>query len=168
MSEILRRLIAFVSRRLPPERSEWGVALVREADEIEEAGELASWTLGAAGFVARVRLAQLAPPPSLLGALIAAGAGLAWFDFHTEATQTSLVALLIASGAAGALVPQGARASGLLLGSAIAFGHLAMILSGRGVPRGHPHSAGSASLLFLLALPALGAALLGARLRRPA
>jgi hypothetical protein len=145
---VIRRLLlglAFrASRGLP---AEWAEAARAEAEHIGSTRELARWTLG----LARLRLRG--PGAWVLAAGVAAGVGL--LDRYSESGLTSMAMLAGGAAATGAATRR-PLVSGLVVGSGIA---VTQLVAGDVAHR---------LALFVLVLPALAAAAVGAQARRRA
>jgi hypothetical protein len=169
-TRVARAAMAAATARLPPERAEWGRAMLAELEAAESPRELLAWTAGGLATALRLRLRRPGTAVWLVGvggsfALI----GVLDWSPSDIANQTTLLALLVTAGGLGFAVPGARVATGLILGSAVAVLHVTYQLAGIQLPyAAEPAGMGGAISLLVLIVPAMVAAALGGVIRRRA
>jgi hypothetical protein len=163
---IIERLLARLLRFLPPGRRDLGAALLAEAAAVEPPAGRVRWLMGGFWFVWREALMR----PVLYGAGLLIGTAVVVTADRVgdsdDAGPVVLMVLLLTSAALGCVAPRRAWLAGLVPGAAIAVANLIYVTWGPA--RAHPMEPpgpGGAATLFVLVLPALIAAYLGAGAR---
>lgn len=161
MTKLLERAV----KLLPPNRAEYGRAMLAESAHVPD-GQRAGWASGGAWFITREILTAHGPFTAGIGGCIGL---LVVVDRSPSdvANQASLLVLLLSAGGLGAARPRRAAVVGLLVGGVLAAAHAIYQLAG--IPLPYPMSPeGWAGVLTLcaLVLPAIVAAYLGAALAR--
>jgi hypothetical protein len=154
-------------RWLPASRRDLGAALVAEAAAVPPGRPRLNWLAGGAWFA--LREGVIRRPGYWLG-LLAAAALLITVDRigrSDDAGQVSMLVLLAGASALGFAAPRRAWLSALVLGSALAVAGLVYAAAGTPpAPHVSPGGAAGAATLFVLLVPAAGAAAAGAGIRR--
>lgn len=161
MDRLREMLIGLV----PPRRRDWVRAALAEADAVGDGPERTAWTRSSTWFLLREALMRRV---LLLGGTASAVALIVVLDRSPsdDAGQVTMGAILLASGILGAAVGRRAWAVGIVIGSVIAVTHivsLALRIPEPGVEL--PPGWASTTSLFVLVIPSLVAAYVGAAIR---
>jgi hypothetical protein len=150
---------------VPPDRRDWVLAALAEAAALPAGPERATWVRSTIWFLVKEALVRRV---LLIATTAGAIAMIVALDRSPsdDAGQVTLAAILVASGVLGAAVGRRAWVVGIVIGSVVALVHivsLALRLPEPGLVL-PPGWAGTLSL-FVLVIPALIAAYLGAGIR---
>lgn len=162
-----QRWVARMGRVLLSSHADWINAIHAEVVAVPDRRRR-QWLTGVGWYVAKEVLMR---PTIYLVALTGAVALVLWADRSPSdvANQATLLLILISAGLLGFAGPRQAWVTGLLIGGSISFAHAVYILLDVRLP--YPTEpagwAGPATLL-ILTVPALGAAYIGAFIRRKA
>lgn len=156
------RLFAAAIRLLPPNRRELGKALLVEMSMVPAGRARLAWLAGGMWFVMR----ESAPRVLVYGiGVAAAAAALVVVDrlgTSDDSAQVSLLVLLVGTAVLGFAAPRWAWLSALLVGSALAVSGLVTALLDPAAHLPEPGGPAGAATLFVLVVPALAGAYLGA------
>jgi hypothetical protein len=150
---------------VPPRRRDWVRAALVEAAAVESPAEQASWVRSATWFLLKEALMRRV---LLLAATAGAITVIVAIDRSPsdDAGQVTLGAILLASGILGAVAGRRAWVVGIVIGSVVAVTHLvslALQIPEPGVQL--PPGWASTTSLFVLVIPSLVAAYVGAGIR---
>jgi len=166
------RLLTAAMRLLPARRRDLGAALIAELPALPPGARRIAWLIGGFWFVAKESAVRMVGYGLGLAVAVAVLVTVDRIGASDDSSQVSLLVLLVGAAALGFAAPRWAWLAGLVLGSAIAVS--AMASAAWGPPPSHPTNpsgVGGAATLFVLILPALLGAYLGAGaawlLRRP-
>jgi hypothetical protein len=148
------RLLALAIRLLPRRRRELGRALLAELAALPPGHRRSAWLIGGLWFVGKESAMRILPYGLGLGAATAVLLTIDRIGTSDDSGQVTLLVLLTGTAALGFAAPRFAWLSGLAMGSAIAVSALVAPTTAT-----HP---GNAATLFVLVLPALAGAYLGA------
>jgi hypothetical protein len=158
-----RRLLDLALRLLPPGRRELGEALLAEAAMVPPGRRRIGWLIGGLWFV--VREGAMRGLRYGLGLLVAVAAlvGIDRIGTSDDSAQVSLLVLLVGAATLGFVAPRWAWMAGLMLGSALAVaGIVAVVLFPDTARPPSPGGVAGAATLFVLIVPAMVAAYIGA------
>ena len=150
-------------RLLPERRRELGAALLAEASVLPPGWRRFAWIAGGFFFVAKESAMRAVGYGLGLAVAVALVVTLDRIGKSDDSSQVILLVLLVCAAALGFAAPRWAWLAGLTIGSAVAVTEMAT--AAWGPPPSHPtsiHSVGGAATLFVLIVPALISAYLGA------
>ena len=167
-----QRLLAAAIRLLPEHRRELGAALLAESAAVPPGRRRWVWLAGGLWFVIREGAMGKRGYGLGLAAAVAILVAVDRVGTSDDSGQVSLLVLLVGAAGLGFAAPRWAWLAGLVLGSAIAVSGMAYAAWGPAPAHPtHPSGVGGAATLFVLIVPALVSAYLGAGaawlLRRP-
>jgi hypothetical protein len=157
------RLLAAAIRLLPESRRDLGAALLAEASVLPPGWRRVAWLTGGFWFVAKESAVRMFGYGLGLAVAVAVLVTVDRIGTSDDSGQVSLLVLLVGAAVMGFLAPRWAWLAGLVLGSAIAVSEMAY--AAWGPPPAHPSNpsgVGGAATLFVLIVPALVSAYLGA------
>jgi hypothetical protein len=157
------RLLAAAIRLLPERRRELGAALLAEASVLPPGRRRSAWLTGGLWFVVKESAMRRFGYGLGLAAAVAVLVTVDRIGTSDDSAQVSLLVLLVGAATLGFAAPRLAWLAGLVLGSAIAVS--AMAYAARGPTPSHPMNpsgVAGAATLFVLVVPALASAYLGA------
>jgi len=157
------RLLESALRLLPGPRRELGEALLAEASVVAPGWRRFAWIAGGFLFVARESAMRVVGYGLGLAVAVALVATLDRIGTSDDSGQVVLLVLLVCAAALGFIAPRWAWLAGLVVGSAVAVTAMATAAWGP-APTGKTsiHTVGDAATLFVLIVPALISAYLGA------
>jgi hypothetical protein len=157
------RLLAAAIRLLPEHRRDLGAALLAESSAIPPGRRRVAWLTGGLWFALKESAIRRVGYGLGLAAAVAVLVTVDRIGTSDDSSQVSLLVLLVTAIGLGFVAPRWAWLAGLVLGSAIAVSGMAY--AGWGPTPSHPSSpsgVGGAATLFVLIVPALASAYLGA------
>lgn len=157
------RLLESALRLLPEQRRELGAALLAEASVLPPGWRRFAWIVGGFLFVAKESAMRMVGYGLGLAAAVALVVTVDRIGTSDDSSQVALLVLLLCAAVLGFLAPRWAWLAGLIVGSAIAVSEMAA--AAWGPAPSHPTSTstvGGAATLFVLIVPALVSAYLGA------
>jgi len=167
MAHAVPRWLAAAIRLLPPWRRELGEGLLAEATSVPPGRARWAWLAGGMWFVARQVLVYRCVYWLALCGAAALVTVLNWIGTSDDAPQVVLAVLLAAAAGLGWSAPRRAWLSALVIGSALPVtGLIQAALGVTDPPQPRPGGMAGAATLFLLLVPALVGAYLGAGAHR--
>jgi hypothetical protein len=157
------RLLAAAIRLLPANRRDLGAALLAESSAVPPGARRVAWLTGGLWFVVKESAMRMAGYGLGLAVAVAVLVTVDRIGTSDDSGQVSLLVLLVGAAVLGFVAPRWAWLAGLVLGSAIAVSEMAY--AAWGPPPAHPTNpsgVGGAATLFVLIMPALVSAYLGA------
>jgi hypothetical protein len=157
------RLLAAAIRLLPAHRRDLGRALLAESSAVPAGIRRIAWLTGGLWFVVKESAMRIVGYGLGLAVAVAALVTVDRIGTSDDSSQVSLLVLLVGAAALGFVAPRWAWLAGLVLGAAIAVSGMAY--AAWGPPPSHPTNpsgVGGAATLFVLIVPALVGAYLGA------
>jgi hypothetical protein len=157
------RLLAAAIRLLPTHRRDLGAALLAESSAVAPGWRRLAWLAGGLWFVMKESAMRTVGYGLGLAVTVAVLVRVDRIGTSDDSGQVSLLVLLVGAAVLGFVAPRWAWLAGLVLGSAIAVSGMAY--AAWGPPPSHPTNpsgVGGAASLFVLIVPALVSAYLGA------
>jgi hypothetical protein len=157
------RLLAAAIRLLPAHRRDLGAALLAESWAVPPGGRRVAWLTGGLWFVVKESAMRMVGYGLGLAVAVAVLVTVDRIGTSDDSSQVSLLVLLVGAAVLGFVAPRWAWLAGLVLGSVIAVSGMAH--AAWGPPPAHPTNpsgVGGAATLFVLIVPALVSAYLGA------
>jgi hypothetical protein len=167
MDRVMLRWLAAAIRLLPPRRRELGEGLLAEAASVPAGRARWAWLAGGIWFVAWQVLVYRCGYWLALGGAAAVVTVLNWVGTSDDSGQVVMAALLAAAAGLGWAVPRRAWLSALVIGATLPVTALIQAVLGvDGASGPRPGGIAGAATLFVLLIPALVGAYLGAGAHR--
>jgi hypothetical protein len=156
------RLLAAAIRLLPERRRDLGAAVLAEASVLPPGRRRLAWLIGGLWFVAKESAVRMIGYGLGLAVAVALLVAVDRIGTSDDSSQVSMLVLLVTAAGLGFLAPRWAWLAGLALGSALAVAGLvsAMLDPAAHLPK--PGGIAGAATLFVLLVPAMVGAYLGA------
>jgi hypothetical protein len=163
MADRGERLLAAAIRLLPAHRRDLGEALLAELSAVPPGARRVAWLVGGLWFAVKESAMRTVGYGLGLAIAVAVLVTVDRIGTSDDSSQVSLLVLLVGAAGLGFVAPRWAWLAGLVLGSTIAVSEMAY--AAWGPPPTHPTNpsgVGGAATLFVLIVPAMVSAYLGA------
>jgi hypothetical protein len=162
----MQRLLAAAIRLLPLRRRDLGEALLAEASVVAPGWRRVAWVVGGLWFVAREGAMRAVGYAAGLLVAVTALVVVDRIGTSDDSGQVAMLVLLLGAAALGFASPRWAWLAAIVLGCSIAVSNMVTAAIEPASPRAtHLGGVGGAATLFVLIVPALAGAYIGAGLR---